>query len=185
MTYKSLSNIVLRLLAIALIQSFVLGWMVWDRVSLLKNGQEIRLSVVPVDPRDLLRGDYVILSFGISRIDTAKIKTDRKFRKGDLIYVGLKKSEEGQWVAISANHQLPQVKSEIVFIKGRITSASRQLRIKYGMEKYFIPEGEGQKLEALRNDKVLSIVAAVSNTGEAGIKSLLVRGKPVYEEPFF
>jgi len=53
------------------------------------------------------------------------------------------------------------------------------------MEKYFIPQGEGLRLEALRNKKVLNIVAAVSDTGDAGIKALLVRGKQIYEEPFF
>ena len=195
---KPLNNIVLRIIAIALIQTFVLGWVVWDRVNLLRTGQEIRLSVVPVDPRDLLRGDYIILRFGISQIDTGQVDADRDFHRGEPIFVGLKKSNDGTWKAISINHQRPRVKSDIVFIKGKVKYVSRSkkltsqqnkkhssLSIKYGMEKYFIPQGEGLRLEALRNKKVLNIVAAVSDTGDAGIKALLVRGKQIYEEPFF
>ncbi len=195
---KPLNNIVFRIITIALIHTFILGWMVWDRVSLLRNGQEIRLSVEPVDPRDLLRGDYIILRFGISQIDTRQVDMDRDFHRGELIFVGLKKLKDGTWKAISINHQKPQVKSDIVFIKGKVKYVSKSKRlttglnkkhssvsIKYGMEKYFIPQGDGPKLEALRNEKVLNILAAVSDSGEAGIKALLVRGKQVYEEPFF
>jgi uncharacterized membrane protein len=32
---------------------------------------------------------------------------------------------------------------------------------------------------------ILAFVATDSDSGEAGIKALLVRGQPVYEEPFF
>ncbi len=188
---KPTSNIFVRLMAIAVLQTFVLGWIVWDRAALLRNGQEVQLAVVPVDPRDLLRGEYIILRFDISRIDTLNVKTDRDFQSGDPVYVGLEKSQGGQWYAISANHQLPQGASNIVFIKGKIDyttkgkNSAKVLNIKYGMEKFFIPEGDGPGLEDLRNEKVLRIVAAVSATGEAGIKALLVRGQPVYEETVF
>jgi len=191
MTVRSVPKIAVRLMAIALIQTLVLGWMVWDRVSLLRNGREVTLAVVPVDPRDLLRGDYVILSFNISRIDTLQIYVKRGFTRGNKVYVGLEKSDYGTWNAISVDHQRPEIKPDTVFIKGKITSVSKSkngsqlLQIEYGMEKYFIPEGDGPKLEGLRSEKVLSIVAAVSDSGEAGIKILLVRGQPVYEETIF
>jgi len=188
---KPVPKIAVRLMAIALIHTLVLGWMVWDRVTLLREGREVRLAVVPVDPRDLLRGDYVILSFNISRIDVSKVEGDREFKSGNLVYVGLKKSDDGLWNAVSANLKHPPDKSDIVVIKGKVYVAStgidgsETLQIHYGMEKYFIPEGDGPKLEGLRNEKVLSIVAAVSDSGKAGIKALLVRGEPVYEETIF
>ena len=188
---KSVAKIAVRLMAIALIQTFVLGWMVWDRVTLLKEGREVTLAVAPVDPRDLLRGDYVILSFDISRIDISNIEGDRGFETGSPVYVGLKKSDDGLWNAVSANINRPQDQSGVVFIKGKIDlvsngiGSSQKLQINYGMEKYFIPEGDGPGLEKMRSEKVLRIVAAVSDRGEAGIKALLVRGQPVYEETIF
>ena len=55
-------------LVAALLQTAVLGFMVESRASILRSGTDVRLKTLPVDPRDLLRGDYVILSYGISSI---------------------------------------------------------------------------------------------------------------------
>ena len=65
------------LAAAALAQACVLGWMVWERETLLSQGREIALDVVPVDPRSLFRGDYVILSYEMSRIPAATLPQDQ------------------------------------------------------------------------------------------------------------
>lgn len=201
------SKMFLRLLAVALLHSAVLGWMVWDRVTLLQNGRKITLAVRPLDPRDFFRGDYIILTFDINRIRVWEVVGDKKFNRSDDIFVGLKRADDGSWHATAIYHTPPEISADIVFIKGRVTRAlnlkkhaSRiptgrapvchkaecvRLYVKYGIEKYFVPEGDGLRLEALRNDKVLSIAVAVSTTGKAGIKALLVRGKSVYDEPLF
>jgi len=51
----------LALAILALAQTGVLAAMVIDRVRLLTSGREITLPIVPVDPRDLFRGEYVRL----------------------------------------------------------------------------------------------------------------------------
>ena len=60
-----------------------------------------------------------------------------------------------------------------------------KLTVRYNLESYFVPEGEGRKLEDVRNQGKLSVVAAVLPSGRAAIKRLLIDGKPVYEEPWF
>ena len=40
-----------------LLMTGILGYMVQDRVSLLRTGREIVLPIKPVDPRDLFKGD--------------------------------------------------------------------------------------------------------------------------------
>jgi uncharacterized membrane-anchored protein len=55
----------------------------------------------------------------------------------------------------------------------------------YGIEKYFVPQGEGLEIEHSRNQGKVAIVAAVTPAGRAAIKRLLVDGKPVYDEPLF
>ena len=62
-------NLWIAIAVVALGQAAVLGWMIWDRASLLANGREVVLEVIPVDPRSLFRGDYVILGYDISRFD--------------------------------------------------------------------------------------------------------------------
>lgn len=57
--------------------------------------------------------------------------------------------------------------------------------MRYCIERYFVPEGEGRKLENARNQRKLTIVAAVAPTDRAAIKRLLIDGEPVYDEPWF
>src|SRR6185295_11947567 len=52
----------------AVLQLGVLGSMVAMRLSILATGEIHYVRVQPVDPRDLMRGDYVILSYEFSRI---------------------------------------------------------------------------------------------------------------------
>jgi uncharacterized membrane-anchored protein len=59
------------------------------------------------------------------------------------------------------------------------------VRVNYGIESYFVPEGEGRDIEAARNRRKVAIVAAVAPSGRAAIKRLLIDGKPAYDEPWF
>ena len=54
--------------AAGLIQIGLVALMVVDRVNILRTGTDVTLQTRPVDPRDLLRGDYVTLSYEISRV---------------------------------------------------------------------------------------------------------------------
>jgi uncharacterized membrane-anchored protein len=38
--------------------------MIESRAAILRDGTEIVLQVEPIDPRDLMRGDYVRLQYG-------------------------------------------------------------------------------------------------------------------------
>jgi uncharacterized membrane-anchored protein len=58
----------------------------------------------------------------------------------------------------------------------------RAIRIAYGLESYFVPEGTGRAIETTER-KRLEIVAAVSSSGQAAIKRLLIDGKLVHQEP--
>jgi uncharacterized membrane-anchored protein len=52
----------------ALVQIALLTLMIIDRVQILRDGTEVTLQTRPVDPRDLLRGDYVVLRYDISQL---------------------------------------------------------------------------------------------------------------------
>ena len=60
---------------VAALQVGFLGWMIAGRAAILRDGAEALLKVEPIDPRDLLRGDYVRLGYEISRI-TARLVTN-------------------------------------------------------------------------------------------------------------
>ena len=78
--------LVWRALATALLLGLVLLALVEQRARILRGGTEIRLRTVPVDPRDLFRGDYVILAYPISTVEAAG---QPGFQRGERVYVCL------------------------------------------------------------------------------------------------
>jgi len=182
-------NLWLSIAVVAAVQVAVLGWMIWDRVHLLSGGREVVLEVVPVDPRSLFRGDYVILNYGISVLKTPRgAETPAR---GTDVYVTLQKSETGAWDVVRSSTTRPDTAApDQVVLKGRVSFVSAAgadvpawARVRYGIESFFVPEGKGRELEQLVREKKLSALIAVDEAGNGGIKGLVVDGKRVYEEP--
>ena len=172
------------------LQAGLLAWIVADRSLLLARGKEIRLAVIPVDPRDLFRGDYVVLSYAISTVSADG--GAEEFAPDDPIYVALRR-DGAEWKP-AALHRRPEG-GEIV-LKGRVvglgpddaacpTPPCRSYRVEYGLEQFFVPEGKGRALENLRQDQRLDVDVAVGPSGRAALKRLLVDGSVRYEESLF
>ena len=195
------SRSTLAILLVALIQSAALGWMIWERISLLRDGRAIVLDVEPVDPRDLFRGDYVILAYPISTLEADELEGDDKFDKHGPIYVALSPGPEKTWLPRSIHRTKPEGASDdTVFLRGTVTTYYNKpvtksgetcntpcptLSVKYGIESYFVPEGEGRRLEDIRNDRRMQVAARVAESGEAAIAGLAIDGKVQYEDPLF
>lgn len=207
----------LAVLLVATVQSGALAWMIYDRVTLITSGKEVVLDTVPVDPRSLFRGDYVILNYKISRLNAHDLEGDDYFESGDIVYVALRKTGETSWTPVSVAKKPPSAVGQgQVILRGKVwfasdsapvtrppprTSGSGQDRlggpvrvsrdggsyphIKYGIEAYFVPEGEGKRLEDLVRESKLQVLIAVGEDGKAAIKGLLIDGALQYEEPLF
>lgn len=183
--------LLLAALAVAVLQSSILYYVVDSRASVLRNGAEIRLETSPVDPRDFLRGDYVILNYKISEVPAAAIVGEwPSTRARHTIYVRLAPAADGFWAVGDASFEPLAAKSGTVVIRG-ITDAlgtretRRDISVSYGIERYYVPEGEGRAIETARNDGRISIAARVSADGTAHIRALLQDGEPLYEEPLY
>ena len=145
----------------------------------LKSGTEVLLKTRPVDPRDLFRGDYVILRYDISNIDYDE---NIEFRENEGIYILLNIDNEGygEVSRISQNKPL-----EGLYLKGTVTktasrviggSTQRSVSVEYGIESYFVPEGKGWEIER-HTGKNLSVRVAVDKLGNSVIENLLVDGE--------
>jgi uncharacterized membrane-anchored protein len=174
--------------AVALVQTAVLGWMIWERAHLLATGREVVLEVVPVDPRSLFQGDYVVLGYPMSRV---AVPPGTKLEHEQPLYVTLQKSPDGTFIVAQTNAAPPEATTpDQVVIKGRVQYTSEptergpvQANVLYGIETFFVPEGTGHDLEKLVGERKLSALIAVDDDGNAAIKGLIVDGKRVYEEP--
>ncbi len=186
------AKIVLSLAIIALAQTGVLAAMVVDRVRLLKSGREIVLPIVPVDPRDLFKGEYVRLGYDVGSVPTRLLEGPSP-RQNAAFYVVLEKKGDGAWTPAKISRAMPQETSpDRIVLKARTlhgwridTSRDGSVAVRYGIESYFLPEGRGKELEKLAREKKLATLVAVDTKGNAAIKGLIIDGKLQYEEPLF
>ena len=181
-----LKRFALALCLVAGLQTAALAWMIYDRIMLIETGREITLNTIPVDPRSLFRGDYVILNYEISRLELKALQGDIDFEPDRAVFVTLQKSADATWQPVSIVKSLPATAGEDrIVLRGTVRSAGMTLRITYGIESYFVPEGEGKRLEDLVRERKLQVLLAVAPDGEAAIKGLLIDGELQYEEPLF
>ncbi|OCJ12221.1 hypothetical protein A6U86_04085 [Rhizobium sp. AC27/96] len=182
---------------VAALQTAVLGYMVGERAWGLRSGVEVILKTAPVDPRDLLRGDYVTLNYDISRVPVSTLVggAPKQSLTAQILSVRLKKQDDGYWGIVESSFGPLDPKPDTVVLKSlpvdyffyaEQTEASQSLiSVDYGIERYYVPEGQGHDIEGARNESRVAIAARISSDGAAHIRALLLDGKPVYEEPLY
>jgi uncharacterized membrane-anchored protein len=184
-----------RLLIIVVLQTLVLAGMIAKRQWTLATGTPVVLETEPIDPRSLFRGDYVTFNYDISRLKLDELVGDDEFRQHDTIYVVLEPGEP-YWRARGAYHRPPA--GELA-LRGRVeyvsehwwnaeTQSSEEVRhvsVRYGIEDYFVPEGEGRVLERPVAGEDISLRVAVDRFGNGAIQALLINGVERYRETLF
>jgi uncharacterized membrane-anchored protein len=118
--------------ALLAVQILILsGAFVWHALGL--RGETYLLRAEPVDPRDLLRGDFVILNYEISRPpqDFGLLP----FEPEERVYVRLR-PEDGFWAVDTVSRERPEGKPVLL-------ARWHEGRLIYDLERYFVPEGMG------------------------------------------
>jgi uncharacterized membrane-anchored protein len=185
-------KILLPLAIVALAQTGVLAGMVIDRVRLLTTGREITLPIVPVDPRDFFRGEYVRLGYDIDRVPASLLEGPAP-RRNAPFYVTLEQKDGGPWQPVKVTRTLREegaadrivLKARAASRWGNFANPSAVQWVRYGIESYFVPQGQGPELEKLARDKKLAAVIAVDRRGNAAIKGILIEGRGKIEDPLF
>lgn len=146
----------------AIIFGFVL-----EQETIIQKGGEVLLNVKPYDPRDLLRGDYINLTYDINTIPKERFR-----RTSDsYVYVLLKTDENN--VAHYSSYTYKKPKSGL-FIKGKTTGNfwNDKMGVKYGIESYFIKQKTGYEIEKRLARGGLARVR-INKSGRAKIVELL------------
>ncbi|WP_332690153.1 GDYXXLXY domain-containing protein [Bosea sp. (in: a-proteobacteria)] len=187
-----------RALAAILILGGLILMLVQSRARILSAGTEVKLATAPVDPRDLFRGDYVILNYKISTLDPAALDGEKALHRNQTVYVRLAPAADGFAEARGIYLARPTTAAGESVIEGRVTSTgsclagadgepdcdlgTRAIRVAYGLESYFVPQGTGGAIERTERKRI-EIIAAIAPSGQAAIKRLLIDGKLVHREP--
>lgn len=181
---------------LALMQIGFLSWIIAGRAAVLRDGREVLLKVEPVDPRDLLRGDYVRLGYEISNVPVAMIgnvPSGAQWTERGPVFVRVKKGEEGIWRVVSASlyeaPSTPPAEGEIdirgTVDDGRDLGQIDTLNVDYGIERFYLPEGDGLAIERDMRVRSFSIVAAIAEDGTAQIKALMDGDTMLFREPLY
>lgn len=189
-------KLVVAAVLLALAQIGFLSWIIAGRAAILRNGQVVLLKVEPVDPRDLLRGDYVRLGYEIGTVPVKmldKAPADGSFTQDGPVFVRLGEDGDGFWrvrsASLGAPLRTPPAQGE-VDIRGDVSGgqslgAGASLRVQYGIDRYYVPEGEGRAIEAGMRERSFAILAAVGSDGTPQIKALMDGDTKLYEEPLY
>ena len=150
-----------------LVQIALIALMVIDRVGILREGTEVLLLTRPVDPRDFLRGDYVRLAYEMSAMDAGALKGKTSAGKGSTVFVKLAPKADGFYAAVSIHQDAVDVAGGEVLIRGHVSNGTAcgsdrrsycdRLQINYGLESFFVPEGEGREIESARNQGKVAV----------------------------
>ncbi|WP_420338313.1 GDYXXLXY domain-containing protein [Roseibium sp.] len=167
---------------IALVQLTLIALPLIDRLDVQMSGKEMTLALVPVDPRDLLRGDYVIINLAIARV-SVDLPGANEVKEGDRVYVRLEPGTDGLMRATAVGKETDP--SGTAAMAGTVQAAGgSDIRIDYGIDAFFLPEGDGLIIEDLDTERV-NLVVAVTEDGRSLPLRLLVDGKPFKNDAAF
>jgi uncharacterized membrane-anchored protein len=157
-------------------QVVILVGLIVSRIMPLATGETVLLRVVPVDPRDMFRGDYVILSYEFTRVWPGQIPGLAAPAPGGplqgqdrTVYVSLAREPDGRhWRAAGFSVERPQ---SGVFLRGTL---NRWGMLEFGIESYYVQQGTGREYEEAIRSRRLSAEVAVAPDGKAALRALRI-----------
>ena len=158
-------------------QIFVLLGMIGLQSIPFLRGQTVLLRVQPVDPRDLFRGDYVILGYDFSRLPANAIPglpaqngnaSDRL--QGRTVYVSLVPEADGLHYRGGGYSLAPPASG--LFLRGTLNGWNR---IDFGIDRYYVQEGTGHKYEEALRNRHLWAEVVVGADGQAAVEGLKIQ----------
>lgn len=147
----------------------------------LAIGKDVVLKVIPVDPRDIFRGDYAALNYNMGSLLLDSIPNDldrnARYQYGDQVYVTLE--QKGRFyepTGVWGKHP-EQAETVILGIVEYYDHYNHQLSLRYGIETFFANPEKAKMLEDLvswRNADSVTVYVKVSVTsgGAARIRSI-------------
>ena len=150
-------------------QMLVLGSMIVQSTWTLVTGETILLRVVPVDPRDIFRGDYVILGYDFTMKRPNGETQWNESHVGREIFVTLVPDNDGKhWLGSTVSWIRPLSGT---FLRGQV---GNDLRNEFNIGQFFVQEGQGKEYEDAARSRRLSAEVAVTAEGAATLKRLVL-----------
>jgi uncharacterized membrane-anchored protein len=167
------------ILVLALQTAWLLGTVAVQEHA-LATGKIILLETRRVDPRDLLRGDYLILNYKISDVPVNLFSppVNKDLPYGTKVFVALAPGTNQFYEVIKASTNELAPSANEILLRGRSDQrwwSTNSIHVAYGIENYYVAEGNGNPTGKL------TVQAVVPASGQPKIKEVFVDGKPYAE----
>lgn len=128
---------------------FILGlinWSIWQKEMHIETGEIINLKLVPVDPRSIMQGDYMTLSYAVQRELRSALREMDKSNNLEPQYDSLLPSTSYVVVNIDENKLATfasaEANIELTSTQRILQYRVRQNRIKFATNAFFFAEGD-------------------------------------------
>lgn len=140
----------LLVVAVTVLILVVINWAIFDKERHLAHGEVVYLELAPVDPRSLMQGDYMALSFAIgNQIQAALHGQDSgsgaSSRPGDG-YVVVRRGVDG----VAHFQRLEDGETTLADDEMRLRYRMRNGRVQFATNAFFFQEGHAERYEAAR-----------------------------------
>ena len=185
---------ILFIIIVILQVTFLLGMVVVKQRE-MDTGFPVRLSVQPIDPHDLTRGEYVQLGYNISNLDLTKISHEPGvYIRNSVTYVTLTHDtvpNSELWIPKYISRKQPP-SSSFPFIEGRVlwnnqwsdpSTKFNELRMDYSIGQYYVQEGRAKEVEsamgpwAKETTRRVSAEIRLSKNGKANVAKIFIDNK--------
>ncbi len=141
------------------------------------TSDRVRFEVVPVDPRDMMRGEYIILGYEFSRLPEDVTLIDETIKSYKTNMVSNQKSIN---VYVTLTFNLKEDIYKGIFFASTPPTKGRYLRgklnsnnqITFGIEAFYLQEGKGQIYEQAIREKKLVAEVYLAPDGSAQMKQV-------------
>jgi uncharacterized membrane-anchored protein len=139
-------------------------------------GKQVVLATAPIDPKDLLAGDFVRLRYGISEMPLAQWHGNGTPRRRQAVFVLLAAGPDSLSTAVGVYPQAPTPAPNQAVLRGWVTDVYRSsLSLRFNLERYYVPEGSALRLEKAGRLHPLRVRVSIAPWGQARITRVAVQ----------
>lgn len=168
---------------LVLLQLWAPASMIYNRESVLKNGQAFKFRSAPVDPNDPFRGKYITLSF---EENSFVAKDSSQWERGDVVFVKLTTDSAGFAKIKSLHKKNPGPAND--YIKATVDYTGydglKPIFIEWPFKRFYIEESKANAAEqayikaSADSNQVTYALVKVKN-GETVLENVFINNKPI------
>ena len=133
-------------------------------------GRRVVLATTPIDPRDLLYGDFVWLRYAISENPLGRWHGPQAPQRRQAVFVLLATGPDSLSTAVGVYAQAPKPSVGQAVLRGWVTDVYPvSFNLRFNLERYYVPEGSGLRLEKAGRLHPLRVRVSIAPWGQARI----------------